>query len=67
MKKVNISGMKCEKCAGRVKKALIALGCENVQVDPGKGLALLDSPSAVSEGDIRTAVESLGFTVTSVE
>ena len=63
-KTVHIDGMMCMHCAGKVQKALEALGLE-VKVE-------LENKQALVKGDadneaIQKAVADKGFTVTSIE
>ena len=64
--KIGIDGMKCEKCAGRVKKALIALGSADAEVSLEKKEATATFPLGVDVKAVRDAVEALGFKVTAV-
>ncbi len=64
--KIGIDGMKCEKCAGRVKKALIALGSADAEVSLEKKEATASFPAGVDQKAVREAVEDLGFRVTSL-
>ncbi|MDY0391185.1 heavy-metal-associated domain-containing protein [Desulfobulbus oligotrophicus] len=58
---VRINGMKCQHCAGSVKKALEELGATEVQVDPAKGEACF---SGVIDNDaMRQAIAAKGFSV----
>lgn len=64
--KIGIDGMKCEKCASRVRKALTALGSADAEVSLQKKEATATFPAAVDAKAIREAVEALGFRVTSI-
>ncbi len=64
MKKIVISGMHCEHCVARVKKALDALG-ENAKVDLKGGFAVVDGKA--SDVDLKNAVEDLGFDVVEIK
>ncbi len=63
-KTVHIDGMMCMHCAGKVQKALEALGLE-VKVELENKLALVKG-DADNEA-IQKAVADKGFTVTSIE
>jgi len=64
--KIGIDGMKCEKCAARVKKALTALGSADAAVSLEKKEAVASFPANVDRKAVREAVEALGFRVTSL-
>lgn len=67
---VKLEGMKCEKCAERVKTALEALkGLQTVQVRMEKGWAEVFPQVGVQipEETLRAAVESAGFSVTGMD
>ena len=64
--KIGIDGMKCEKCAGRVKKALTALGSTDAEVSLEKKEATASFPAGIDRKAIREAVEALGFRVTAL-
>ncbi|NLX19710.1 MAG: heavy-metal-associated domain-containing protein [Desulfobulbus sp.] len=58
---VRINGMKCQHCAGSVKKALEELGATDVEVDPVKGEARF--AGAIDSNAMRQAITAKGFTV----
>ncbi len=61
--KINIEGMSCQHCVGRVKQALEALdGVQGVEVEVGSANVSFDN-SAVSKDEIAAAVAKAGFTV----
>lgn len=61
--KINIEGMSCQHCVGRVKQALEALdGVQGVEVEVGFANVSFDN-SAVSKDEIAAAVAKSGFTV----
>lgn len=67
---VKIDGMKCEKCAAKVKGALEALGgAERVEVRLDKGWAevFVKRGECPDLGEIRNAVSGAGFEVTGIE
>ncbi len=60
---INIEGMTCQHCVGRVKQALEALdGVQDVEVEVGSAKVSFDN-SAVSKGEIADAVVKAGYTV----
>ena len=69
MKKiVSIEGMSCEHCAARVEKAISAVeNVEKVDVKLKKKCAVVHSKAAVSDDEIKKAVEEAGYTVTGIE
>ena len=65
-REIEISGMHCMNCVGRVRKALDALPgvLSDVTLDPPR--AFVKADREVSDGELRAAVEALGFQVLSV-
>ena len=60
---INIEGMSCQHCVGRVKQALEALdGVQDVEVEVGSAKVSFDS-SVVSKNEIADAVVKAGYTV----
>ena len=60
---INIEGMTCQHCVGRVKQALEALdGVQGVEVEIGSAKVSFDN-SAVSKDEIADAVVKAGYTV----
>jgi len=63
---VNIKGMMCNHCKGKVESALLSLmGVENVEVNLKKGTAIILGNT--TDIAINTAVENAGFTVTKIK
>ena len=65
-RELDISGMLCANCVGRVKKALDAIPgvAADVSLDPQRAFVKMDR--AVPDETLRAAVEGLGFAVTAV-
>ncbi|MCK4910508.1 MAG: heavy-metal-associated domain-containing protein [Thermodesulfovibrionales bacterium] len=60
---INIEGMTCQHCVGRVKQALEALdGVQGFEVEIGSAKVSFDS-SATSKDEIAAAVAKSGYTV----
>ena len=65
---VKIEGMMCNHCEMAVKKALEALdGVEKADVSHEKGTAILTLNKAVSDGDIKKAIEDKDYTFVGIE
>ena len=64
--RMELSGLHCMNCVGRVKKALDALPgvAADVTLDPQ--VALVSADRQVSDDDLRNAVEALDFKVVSI-
>jgi copper chaperone CopZ len=63
---LDISGMSCEHCVKRVKKALEALtGISHADVTVGKALITFNE-KVVSEADISKAIDGAGYTIIKV-
>lgn len=69
MKKiVSIDGMCCARCASRAANALsVVSNVVSVDVKLKKKIAVIRSRAEVDNEEITKAVESLGFTVVSIE
>jgi len=66
-KKMNIEGMMCTHCSGRVQKALEALGeVDHAAVSHETGVATVTLKAAVSDEALKKAVEDQGYSVTSI-
>ena len=61
MTTIQISGMKCQHCAGVTRKTLEDLGLTQVQVDLGKGEVSFEG--RVDMATLRQAIAAQGFTV----
>ncbi len=60
---INIEGMSCQHCVGRVKQVLDALdGVQGAEVEVGAAKVSFDD-SVVSKNDIADAVVKAGYTV----
>ena len=67
-KKINIEGMMCAHCAARVKNALSRIdGVKDVDVSVEENRATVTLSSAVSDDVLKSAVETEGYVVTSIE
>ncbi|MBQ7475404.1 MAG: cation transporter [Clostridia bacterium] len=58
---LSIEGMRCERCAARVKDAFEKIGCR-AAVSLGDGTAKVRCPADLPEETLTGAVEALGFT-----
>lgn len=65
-KTIEIEGMMCSHCTGRVEKALAALEGVTVHVDLASGSAAVTLSGPVSDDALRKAVEDAGYTVVSI-
>jgi copper chaperone len=62
MTTIQVKGMKCQHCAGSVKKALDAIdGVSNVNVELETGVVSFDGPADMEF--VQSAVKKAGFTV----
>ena len=60
---INIEGMSCQHCVGRVKQALDALdGVQDIEVEVGTAKVSFDS-AVISKNEIADAVVKAGYTV----
>lgn len=67
-KTVNIEGMSCGHCSGRVTNALNELeGVTNVQVDLAENRAVVEVSDAVTDAQLKEAVEDAGYDVTGIQ
>jgi copper chaperone CopZ len=66
MIKMTIEGMMCQHCAGRVQKALEALGCK-AEIRLEDKCALISDAAGADDAALRAAVEKQGYTVKAVE
>ncbi|MCM1329686.1 MAG: cation transporter [Ruminococcus sp.] len=64
MKKITIDGMMCEHCVAHVKEALEGLGATSVTVSLEGGYA--ECETGKSDGEIKSAIEEEGYTVTQI-
>lgn len=66
-KVVIIDGMMCEHCKAKVEKSLLELeGVVKVKVSLKDKMATIYSKNNISKDDIISAIEKLGYKVTSV-
>ncbi|MBR4027172.1 MAG: heavy metal translocating P-type ATPase, partial [Lachnospiraceae bacterium] len=66
-KTMNIEGMMCPHCSGRVQKVLEALAeVENAVVSHEEGTAIVTLTSEVSDDVLKITVEEQGYTVTGI-
>ena len=61
----HIEGMMCEKCASKVKNALLPFG--EVTVDIEKKTATIEARELPDAEEIKTVISELGYNVTNVE
>ena len=67
MKKIiEINGMHCPKCAGRVENALNAIDGVNAKVNLAKKQAVVTLKAELADEVLKNAVASLGFEVVSI-
>jgi copper chaperone CopZ len=55
-----VKGMTCPACERQIEDALVEAGRRNVRADSRRGEVVLD-PGNVSEGQLREAVDALGY------
>ena len=61
-RKLNIEGMKCEKCSAKVREALLAVpGVTEAKVDHNGGKAVVTCDASVKDEDLCMAVLDSGF------
>ena len=63
---VRISGMHCQNCAERVRRALESIDGVSARVDWKAGIASVDMDRSVEDHELRKAAESAGYKVVSV-
>lgn len=67
-KKILIEGMSCGHCVNHVKEALSELnGVTNVEVSLDTKSAIIEASSDLNDGDIKFAVEDVGYDVVSID
>ena len=67
-KRVKIEGMKCEGCANRVKNAISDLkGVKKIDVNLSNKEAIITYKKELSNDDITTIINNLGFKVEGIE
>ncbi len=65
--KMNIEGMSCSHCSGRVTEVLNAIDGVTATVDLAQNSAAVTLSKEVSEESLKSAVEDAGYEVTSIE
>ena len=65
-KVVSIEGMRCSNCHTRVQNALNSMDGVNAKVNGDKKQAVVKLGRDISDDELRTAVTSLGYKVTSI-
>lgn len=63
---MTIEGMMCQHCAGRVRKALEALGCK-AEIELENKCALISDAAGADDNALRAAVEKQGYAVKAIE
>ena len=67
-KTMNIEGMMCPHCSGRVKKCLEALdGVASAEVSHETGTAIVSMNDPVADDVLKSAVEAKDYTVTGIK
>lgn len=67
-KTINIEGMSCMHCAGRVESALKALkGVSDATVNLDEKTAVVKLKDNIENDALKNAVEDAGYTVTGIE
>ena len=67
-KKINIEGMTCGHCVGRVNKALSAIdGVSEVDVNLDEKMATVTMEREVSNEQFKTEIEDTGYKVVEIE
>ena len=64
---VRISGMHCENCAERVRRAVDSLDGAACDADAGTGIAIVRLDRSIDDIAIRKKIEEAGYTVDSIE
>ena len=67
MKTITMEGLHCPNCSKRVEKALSKLGGKKLTVSHADGVATGEFKPAVTDADIREAIEALGFVVKEIQ
>ena len=66
--KVSIKGMHCGSCAGNIEKSIKKIsGIKQVTVSAVTNKAFIESEDNVSEKQIKTAIEKVGYKVIDIE
>ncbi|MDD3322337.1 MAG: heavy metal-associated domain-containing protein [Paludibacter sp.] len=63
---VQIKGMSCMHCSARVEKALNNIDGVEAKVDLEANIATLNLSKEISDETIKTAVDNVGYEVTSI-
>ena len=64
---IHVEGMHCGHCKANVEKALNAISGVRAEVDLDKKTAEVAMKKLIDNSVLKTAVEALGFEVTSIE
>ena len=67
VRRVRISGMHCENCAERVRRAIDSLDGAACDADAGTGIAIVRLDRSIDDIAIRKKIEEAGYTVDSIE
>lgn len=63
---IDIEGMRCENCHRRVQNALNSIEGVNAKVNGDKKQAVIKMDRVIDDSEIKRAVTSMGYSVTSV-
>ncbi len=67
-KKISIEGMSCQHCVNHVTEALKELeGVDKVEVSLEEKQAVIESAKGITDGDIKNAIEEVGYEVVGIE
>ncbi len=65
-KVVKIEGMRCENCHRRVQNALNSIDGVNAKVNGEKAVAVVKLGRKIEDSELKEAITSLGYSVTSI-
>ncbi len=61
---IKVSGMSCEHCVGRVKKAILEVnGVEGCEIDLKTGTVKVETSAEGLEGKVKEAVKEAGYSI----
>ena len=67
-KKISIEGMSCQHCVNHVTESLKELeGVDKVEVSLEEKQAVIESAKGITDGDIKNAIEEVGYEVVGIE
>lgn len=66
-KKILVEGMSCGHCVNHVSEALKEIGAKDVEVSLDKNLATAEIDDAITDEDIKAAIDEAGYDVVGIE